>query len=396
VLTHRGAFALFATIVALGLALYTLSVLLLLGAVAAFGLVAGEVLLFERSPPNAANTPFEIRRRDGPRVVSPGVEVTDRLTVTFRGTQPVRAEVRELLPASLPVSRGRSATRRWWRPGASADLDPTLRAGVRGSHHLGPVTVVAESPHGFAWRQWQIRATDRPLRVVPPAPIERSYRMGPALETRVQGRLALRHRGFGTEFRSLRPYQPEDDIRHVAWKRSRLGQLYVREFDQENRQDFLLLVDLSLGMAAGLPGESALDRAVEAGSLVTAAVARTGEDRVGLMTQSGTHRQFLRPSRGERYYARPPATSSSRRRSIGSGSGSARAPTCSPSRRSMARWRTSTCRTPGSVGSGIGSTSSRPCAPDSIPRCHRGIPRSRRSSGPGTRRAADSPDGSVR
>jgi uncharacterized protein (DUF58 family) len=161
---------------------------------------------------------------------------------------------------------------------------------------------VAESPHGFAWRQWQIRATDRPLRVVPPAPIERSYRMGPALETRVQGRLALRHRGFGTEFRSLRPYQPEDDIRHVAWKRSRLGQLYVREFDQENRQDFLLLVDLSLGMAAGLSGESALDRAVEAGSLVTAAVARTGEDRVGLMTQSGTHRQFLRPSRGERYF----------------------------------------------------------------------------------------------
>jgi uncharacterized protein (DUF58 family) len=301
-LTRRGAFALFGSLLALFFALFTLNVLLLLGTVAAFGLVAGEIAAFERDPPTARTAPFEVRRSPGPRVVSPGIEVTDSLLVTYRGLRPIRAEVRELLPNSLPVTRGRSATHRWWRRGASARLDPTLRSGVRGSHHLGPLAVLTESPHGFAWRQWVLSQTDRPLRVVPSAPIERSYRIGPALETGVQGRMALRRRGFGTEFRALRAYQPSDDMRHVAWKRSRPDQLFVREFDQESRQDFLILVDLSVGMAAGLPGETALDRAVEAGSLVTAAVARSGEDRVGLMTQSGSLRQYLRPSRGERYF----------------------------------------------------------------------------------------------
>jgi len=57
-------------------------------------------------------------------------------------------------------------------------------------------------------------------------------------------------------------------------------------------------------MSAGLPGENALDRAVEAAALVVAAVARTGEDRVGLLTHADKPRQYLRPSRGEVHFRR--------------------------------------------------------------------------------------------
>jgi uncharacterized protein (DUF58 family) len=302
VLTRHGGVALLATLLALLFAVYTLNLLLLVGTVAVFAVLISEILLFELSPPDGGEYPFEVLRPYGPRVVSPGVVVTEAIRVTYRGGRPLRAEVRELLPPSLTPERGRTSVRRWWAPGSTGVLDPSLRTAERGSHHLGPVAVLAESPHGLAWTQWIVPSSDRPLRVVPPAPIERSHRIGPALLTQLQGRIALRHRGYGTEFRSLRPYSPDDDLRHVAWKRSRPGQWYVREFDQENRQDFVILLDLSSGMAAGLPGETALDRAVEAGSLVTAAVARSGEDRIGFMAQAGSMRQYLRPARGERYF----------------------------------------------------------------------------------------------
>ncbi|MGI0151761.1 MAG: hypothetical protein ACREC5_07485, partial [Thermoplasmata archaeon] len=205
-ISRAGWIALAAALGALLLAAYTLELLLLLGATAVFGGVAGEIVLFHLAAPGPERTPFAVRRAETPRVLSPGAELEGRVDVTYSGERAIRAEVRDLLPGPLLRVAGVSATRRWFAPGRTVRLDYRLRAGDRGSHLLGPVAVTAESPHGLAWVQWMVPDSDRPVRVVPPAPIERSYRIGPALFTRMQGRLALRHRGYGTEFRSLRPY----------------------------------------------------------------------------------------------------------------------------------------------------------------------------------------------
>ncbi len=303
-ISRRGSAALAASGGALLLAVYSLNILLLAGAVACFAAVAGELLLFQLAPPGPERFPFVSDRTGAPRAASPGAEFSVGVRVTYAGTAPVVGEVRDLLPRSLLPIAGRSFDRRRWEPGESAELRYGVRTTTRGSHVLGPVMVTVDSPHGLAWRQWALPTSDQPVRVVPPAPLERSHQIGPALLTRMQGRLALRHRGFGTEFRSLRPYQLSDDIRHVAWKRSRPGQLYVREFEQESRQDFVLLLDVTPAMAAGLPGENALDRAVEASALVIAAVSRSGEDRVGLLIQAAKTRQYLRPERGESHFRR--------------------------------------------------------------------------------------------
>ena len=303
-ISRRGSAALLASVLAVLLAVYSLSLLLLAGAVAVFAAVAGELLVFHLRTPGPETFPFEARRSESPRVMSPGTGATVEVLVRYSGTRPVSAEVRELLPGALTVVAGRPIANRYWQPGELAKLRYALRAGARGSHVLGPVAVAVESPHGLAWAQWNLPTSEEPVRVVPPAPIERAYRIGPALLTPMQGRVNLRVRGFGTEFRALRPYQLSDDIRHVAWKRSRPDQWYVREFDQESRQDFVLLLDVTPAMIAGLPGQNALDRAVEASSLVIAAVARGREDRVGLLTHTDRARQYLRPERGEFHFRR--------------------------------------------------------------------------------------------
>ncbi|HEV2318080.1 MAG TPA: DUF58 domain-containing protein [Thermoplasmata archaeon] len=301
-IARRGWLALLACAAAIVLALYTLDLLLLVATAAIFAVVAGEILWFHLAPAPDRKGAFRITRHQLPRVLSPGARAPVELEVAYHGATPLRAEVRDLVPGSLPAVSGTTVSRRWWWPGDRARLRYTTRAGARGSHVVGPAVVIVESSHGLAWEEWAVDGTEVPVKVVPPAPIERAYRIGPALFTRMQGRLALRTRGYGSEFRSLRPYQLSDDIRHVAWKRSRPGQLFVREFEQESRQDFVLLVDISPAMVVGIPGENALDRAIEASSLVTAAVARSGEDRVGLMTQIERPRQFLKPSRGAHHF----------------------------------------------------------------------------------------------
>jgi uncharacterized protein (DUF58 family) len=304
VISRRGLGALAAALGGLLLAAYSENLLFLLGAVAIFGFVAGEIALFHLVGPDRGRAPFVATRTELPRVLSPGGTAEVALTVRLNSEVPVRAEVRDLLPGTLERVEGSTHRRAWWTPREERVLRYTLRAGERGSHVVGPVAITVESPHAFAWSQWLLPASAQPVRVVPAAPIERSYRIGPALRTPVQGQLALRHRGFGSEFRSLRPYQSSDDIRHVAWKRSRPGQLYVREFEQESRQDFMLLLDVTPSMWAGLPGETALDRAIEASSLVTSAVAHSGEDRVGFLVQAERLRQYLRPARGELHFRR--------------------------------------------------------------------------------------------
>jgi uncharacterized protein (DUF58 family) len=304
VISWRGWAALASGAAALLFAVYSLNILLLAGAVACFAAIAGELLAFHLTPPGPERFPFETDRTGAPRAASPGSEFSVDVSVRYTGEKPVVGEVRDLLPQSLLEISGASAERRRWTPGDSVRLRYAVRTTARGSYLIGPVALTLESPHRLAWRQWTLPKTGQPVRVVPPMPLERAHQIGPALLTRMQGRLALRHRGFGTEFRSLRPYQLSDDIRHVAWKRSRGEQLYVREFEQESRQDFVLLLDVTPAMAAGLPGENALDRAVEAAALVIAAVSRSGEDRVGLLIQSGRTRQYLRPERGEAHFRR--------------------------------------------------------------------------------------------
>ncbi|HEV2449648.1 MAG TPA: DUF58 domain-containing protein [Thermoplasmata archaeon] len=296
----RGHLALAATLAALLLAAFTLELLLLLASTVAFALVAGEIVRFHRARPGADQ--FAAVREEHPGVLSPGHEAFTQVSVRYVGAAPVLAAVQDLLPQALAPAGPPPAAVRWWAPGVRRRLRSRLHSGSRGSHVVGPVAVTLWSPRRLAWAQLLFSETRAPVKVVPPAPIEHAQRIGPALFTRVQGRLALRHRGFGSEFRSLRPYQTDDDLRHVAWQRSRPGQWYVREFEQESRQDFLLALDVTPAMLAGLPGENALDRAVEAASLVTAVVARSGEDRVGLTTGTDKIRQYLRPSRGARHF----------------------------------------------------------------------------------------------
>lgn len=299
---REGFLLMLSALAGVGLAVGTLNALVLLIALGTFAFLAAALLQFELSGRLQANA-FTAEVVEGSVRLPIGAEAPVRLRVTYHGPSPVIATVTDTRSAGIERVEGRTSLRRRWRAGDTAEIQYRIRTPRRGRQELGPLVAVRDGPFGLAMDEVTL-LPPRAVFVTASNPALRSSPSGLALYTRVRGRLALRHRGYGSEFRSLRAYELSDDIRHVAWRRSTPENLLVREFEQESRQDYLLVFDVSAPMDAGIDGQSALDRAAEAGSVVVGFIERGAEDRVGLLTYADGVHQYLKPGRGAAHFRR--------------------------------------------------------------------------------------------
>ncbi|MCI4349146.1 MAG: DUF58 domain-containing protein [Thermoplasmata archaeon] len=302
-ITRRGWEALLAALVALLLTFYILQYLLVLVALLAFTFLASEILLFHIDTVRLNADSFVARRARSLGRYAVGTAGVSTIELTYQGRAGIVADAYDVLPDGVAIAGREPRTSGWWTPGSTRSLRARFSARIRGSYLLGPTVVVVRSRLGLSERRITI-PTETPVQVVPENPMRKPGQLRRRIFTRVQGRMQLRVRGYGSEFRSLRPYQYPDEIRHVAWRRSTPKQLVVRDFEQESRQDIVLVLDVSPAMLAGQVGENALDRSTEAATLVAGFAQRSGEDRLGLVTYAGGVHQFLRPSRGAPHFRR--------------------------------------------------------------------------------------------
>ncbi len=208
----------------------------------------------------------------------------------------------ELAPAGLVLSnagprRVRGLVRDGWQPSAGAtpsrqsldlpsgqrrrlvsELRPTRRGDRRAQH----VTVRSYGPLGLAARQRSLPVPGS-VRVLPPFG-SRKHLPGKLARLReLDGRTALRIRGQGTEFDSLRDYVDGDDVRSIDWRASaRRQQVVVRTWRPERDRRVLLVLDTSRTSAARVDDEPRLDAAMDAALLLAALASRAG-DRVELL-----------------------------------------------------------------------------------------------------------------
>ncbi len=206
---------------------------------------------------------------DGPDRLYRGVpapfHVTVRTSLAFKVRQPTPADVR--------VEPQESNTQ----------LSSTITAHRRGRHHLTRPVVRLTGPLGLGG--WTHRAgTEREVVVYPDLITARrvahAVRTGRFQDegTRSRGRL-----GLGTEFESIREYQPDDDIRQVNWRASqRMGRPMSNQYRVEQDREVLCLVDTGRLMASEVSGRSRLDAALDAVAAV-ASVADVVGDRIGVL-----------------------------------------------------------------------------------------------------------------
>lgn len=158
------------------------------------------------------------------------------------------------------------------------DLCPRRRGDLRA---LG-VTVRLLGPLGLGARQATLAVPGR-LRSLPAFGSRRHLPSRIARLRELDGRAAVRVRGQGTEFDSLRAYVRGDDIRSIDWRASaRSRETVVRTWQPERDRRVVLLLDTSRVAAGRVDDVPRLDSAMDAALLLAALASRAG-DRVELI-----------------------------------------------------------------------------------------------------------------
>jgi uncharacterized protein (DUF58 family) len=189
------------------------------------------------------------------------------------------------------------------KPGSGTRLKYRLTPLERGNGEFGDIHFWVSGPFGLVWKHGQIPAA-RTVKLYPGlALIERSrMRFGlPGTHDPVR---ALRQRGEGTEFESLREYVVGDDSRLIHWSTSaRKGKPIVRENRMERSQVVLLVLDAGRMMTARVREKTKLDYSLNASLLLAYAALELG-DHVGVMVVGQDVLAFLPPSKSRAQFGR--------------------------------------------------------------------------------------------
>ena len=215
------------------------------------------------------------RRPTGPLRL--GQVTTTELAVT----NPSQRRVRGLLRDAWPPSAGAVTTRHTLdlRPGERLLAATTLRPTRRGDREADRVTVRTMGPLGLAGRQAS-REVPGAVRALHPFPSRKHLPSKLAVLRQLDGRAAVRTRGAGTEFDSLRDYVDGDDVRSIDWRATaRRQHLVVRTWQPEQHRRVIIVIDTSRVSAGRIDDEPRLDAEMDAALLLTA-LAGHARDRV--------------------------------------------------------------------------------------------------------------------
>jgi uncharacterized protein (DUF58 family) len=174
-----------------------------------------------------------------------------------------------------------------------------------GRRRVGDGLVAGTSPWaGYRWGPVPLPA--HPLTTLPQPGLFDSRATSPH-PIGLVGTHQARRRGEGSEFESIRPFQPGDKLRRVQWRVSlRTGELHVTSTVAEEDASVLLLVDsgVELGTSGGVHGRaSTLDVAVRAAAAVAEHYLVRG-DRVGVRVLGSTGKNVLPTAAGRRHLRR--------------------------------------------------------------------------------------------
>ncbi|MEO8634333.1 MAG: DUF58 domain-containing protein [Gemmatimonadales bacterium] len=207
--------------------------------------------------------------------------------------------IREVFPPMLRAESG--AERRLVVPAGDPMAEDLVLIPVqRGKGAGGLMHLRSLGPWGLAWSQ---RALDLPWQAtVYPNLVGASLRTLPTQSQRRReaGFRSIRRIGEGRQFESLKEWVSGEDTRTIDWKATaRRGKVMSRQYEDERRQQVLLVIDAGRMLTAVVDGRPRLESVIEA-ALHLAHSAVEHDDNVGLLVFADTVQQYVPPARGRR------------------------------------------------------------------------------------------------
>ncbi|HEY1133013.1 MAG TPA: DUF58 domain-containing protein [Nocardioides sp.] len=229
--------------------------------------------------------------RAGVGSVRLGTGTTSRILVRNRGSRTVRVLLRDAWQPTAGATGNRHAL--VVPAGGGARAVTPLHPRRRGDLRAVGVTLRVRGPLGLAARQ---RTLDVPgaVRALPAFDSRKHLPSRLARLQELDGRSALRVRGQGTEFDSLREYVRGDDVRSIDWRASaRTRNVVVRTWQPERDRRVVVVLDTSRTSAGRVADVPRLDSAMDAALLLAALASRAG-DRIDFLAGDRLVRRRLR------------------------------------------------------------------------------------------------------
>lgn len=224
-----------------------------------------------------------------------GTDAASRLLVRNRGRRSVRLALRDAWQPTAGATHNRHDLR--LAPGGGARAVTPLLPRRRGDLQAAGVTLRVRGPLGLGVRQ---RTVDVPgsVRALPAFDSRKHLPSRLARLRELDGRAAVRVRGQGTEFDSLREYVRGDDVRSIDWRASaRTRNVVVRTWQPERDRRVVVVLDTSRTSAGRVADVPRLDSAMDAALLLAALASRAG-DRVDFLAGDRVVRRRLRTGGG--------------------------------------------------------------------------------------------------
>ena len=239
-------------------------------------------------------TPVPDVSRRVPEALALGVEREVRLELE-PGTRALRVDVHDLHPAGWEVHG--LPRRLALAPGMVSTFGYRLRPDERGDFRFDGVHLRLHSPLRL-WRRRCLAGSAQTVRVFPDfAPLSKFALVSAERASRMMGAHIRRRRGEGTDFHQMREYRVGDSLRQIDWKAtSRARKLISREYQDEQNQQLIVVLDTGRRMLARDEGLAHFDHALDASLLVAWLALRRG-DAVGLLATGG-ERRWVPPRRG--------------------------------------------------------------------------------------------------
>ncbi|HEU4801531.1 MAG TPA: DUF58 domain-containing protein [Gemmatimonadales bacterium] len=252
---------------------------------------------FIRDGMAAGRWPVDVSRI-APPAFSEGRTFPVRYRWELGGTATQAIRVREWWPQ--PLGGGSLPERQVvLQPGFTderVDIEPVRRGQGSG----GRIALRRLGPWGLAWRQSRL---DLPWNATVFPSLTGVARRGlptQAERRREAGLRTARRPGEGRMFEGLREWVQGDDTRIIDWKATaRRGKPMARIYEDERRQQVLLVLDAGRLLAAESDGIPRLERAIGA-ALRLAHAAVEQDDDIGILVFADTVQAFTPPRRGRR------------------------------------------------------------------------------------------------
>lgn len=246
-------------------------------------------------------TALAVERRHDPRLYL-GADNLVRLVIHNRARRAVTVQLRDTPPVEFQSS---AVILAGVAPAAgTVELSYTTRPLARGSYAFGVIVLRWRGPYGLLWRQ----RTFQSLAEVPVYPNLLEVQKYDLLARRgLLQEMGLRNArllGRGTEFESLREYQPDDDYRRINWKATaRRRKPVTTQYETERSQRLIIMLDAGRMMMTRIGDLTRLDTAVNAALLLCHVALKRG-DRVGLLSFAESVQGFAPPRAGRTQFHR--------------------------------------------------------------------------------------------